>query len=106
MSRIPPAQGVIGLRWRDRDMRNWFDIYTWLAGRQNRLSERDIRDSRIPPGGTPGFAIVNVNLGVQLGENDQLTLGVENLFNKTYKVHGSGVWGSGLSGHFGYQMYY
>ncbi len=106
MSRIPPAQGVIGLRWRDREMRNWFDIYGWIAGRQSRLSQRDIRDSRIPPGGTPAYGIVNVNFGMRLRENEQIALGVENIFNEWYRVHGSGVDGAGTSGHFGYERFF
>jgi len=104
MSRIPPQQGVIGLRWRDHEMRDYFDIYGWMAARQDRLSARDRRDSRIPPGGTPGFGIVNVNYARQLCNGHLLTLGIENIFNQPYRVHGSGVDGPGISGHFGYQI--
>jgi len=106
VSRIPPVQGVIGLRWRDREGRNWFKVYGWLVARQDRLSERDERDSRIPPGGTPGFGTVSVFFGKAIGERQRLTLGIENIFDKAYRVHGSGVDGPGISGTLGYELVY
>jgi len=106
LSRIPPTQGVIGLRWRDRQARNWFELYGWLAAKQDRLSARDKRDSRIPAGGTPGFGTVNLNLGSYISQNQRITLGIENIFNEAYRVHGSGVDGAGISGHFGYELFY
>jgi len=103
-SRIPPAQGVIGLRWRDREAANWFDVYGWLVARQDRLSDRDTRDSRIPPGGTPGYGTLNVRLGRQISDCQRVTLGIENILDKAYRVHGSGVDGPGISGQLGYEV--
>jgi outer membrane receptor protein involved in Fe transport len=105
MSRIPPAQGILGLRWRDRKAQNWFDLYGWLVARQDRLSARDIRDSRIPDGGTPGYGTVNLRLGRRLAQNHRITLGIENIFDALYRVHGSGVDGPGISGVFGYELH-
>ena len=31
LSRIPPTQGVLGVRWRDRQARNYFSIYSWMV---------------------------------------------------------------------------
>jgi outer membrane receptor protein involved in Fe transport len=73
------------------------------VARQDRLSTRDDRDSRIPDGGTPGYGTVNLRLGRRLGEHHRITLGVENLFDELYRVHGSGVDGPGISGVFGYE---
>jgi outer membrane receptor protein involved in Fe transport len=107
LSRIPPTQGIIGLRWRDAEARNWFDLYAWLVARQDRLSSRDLRDTvRIPPGGTPGYATLNLRLGSFITSNQRVTLGIENIFDKAYRVHGSGVDGPGISGHFGYELFY
>jgi outer membrane receptor protein involved in Fe transport len=104
LSRVPPTQGIAGLRWRERQHRRWFDVYTWMVRRQDRLNFQDFTDARIPVGGTPGFAIVNVRAGTQLGPCDrhQLSLTLENLFDKAYRVHGSGVDGPGFNAILGY----
>ena len=110
ISRIPPAQGVLGLRWREPvDLgrttgRNWFDIYAWMVRRQDRLSARDIRDSRIPVDGTPGYTTINLRMGRYLGRNQLVSLGLENIFDKAYRVHGSGVDGPGITATFGWQL--
>ena len=106
LSRIPPTQGVIGLRWRDQCARRWLDVYGWLVAEQSRLSSRDTRDSRIPAGGTPGYGTANVRLGSCVGRHQRITLGIENIFNTAYRVHGSGVDGPGISGQFGYELAY
>jgi len=104
LSRIPPTQGLIGLRWRDQKHRSFFDLYAWLVADQDRLSARDVRDSRIPPGGTPGYGTLNLRFGKTLGRHHRFTLGIENLTNEAYRVHGSGVDGPGISGLFGYEL--
>ena len=104
LRRIPPKQGVVGLRWRDREARNWFEVYGWLVARQDRLSPGDISDSRIPDGGTPGYATLNVRAGRQLDRHQRISLGIENLTDKFYRVHGSGVDGPGISGNLGYEV--
>ena len=103
LSRIPPNQGVIGLRWRSPKHRSWFELYAWIADRQDRLSARDERDSRIPAGGTPGYETLNARVGWELRPNHRIAMGIENIFNEAYRVHGSGVDGPGISGHFGYE---
>ena len=43
------------------DLRSYFTIYTWMSDRQDRLDTvRDLTDERIPAGGTPGFATLNM----------------------------------------------
>ncbi len=103
LSRIPPKQGIVGLRRRSPRHRSWFELYAWIAQRQDRLSERDRRDSRIPEGGTPGYATLNARAGWHLWEHHRVSLGIENIFNEAYRVHGSGVDGPGISGHIGYE---
>ena len=106
MSRIPPTQGVLGLRWRDTEGRNWLDLYAWLVASQARLSARDVRDSRIPLGGTPGYATLNIRAGSFITKNQRVSLGIENITDKAYRVHGSGVDGPGINGHIGYELFY
>jgi hemoglobin/transferrin/lactoferrin receptor protein len=105
LSRIPPTQGILGLRWRAMDARSWFSIYTWMVRRQDRLDPvRDTRDERIPAGGTPGYATLNLRAGRAFGYQAQhrVSLSLENVTDKEYLVHGSGVFGTGFSTRFGY----
>lgn len=105
LSRIPPMQGILGLRFRDSLLSSYFDVYTWMSDRQDRLDPvRDISDERIPAGGTPGFATLNVRAGRAFGQFDQhrLSLSLENLTDQPYLVHGSGVFGTGITARFGY----
>ena len=107
LSRIPPTQGVLGLRWQEQS--SYFDLYTCIVGRQDRLDPvRDLGDERIPIGGTPGYATLNIRMGRSYGEMDQhrISLNLENLTDKNYLVHGSGVFGTGFSARFGYSLIY
>jgi len=109
LSRIPPTQGIFGLRWREHDLRSYFEVYTWMVRRQNRLEQvRDITDERIPVGGTPGYATLNMRMGRTFGGYDQhrLSLSLENITDKNYLVHGSGVFGTGATARFGYTLTY
>ena len=105
LSRVPPTQGIFGLRHNDPRGRSYFDIYTWASARQNRLDiVRDLTDERIPIGGTPGFATLNVRMGRTFGACGQhrLSISGENLTDKAYLVHGSGVLGTGATARLGY----
>ncbi len=105
LSRIPPTQGILGLRYREAHLRSYLTIYTWMSDRQDRLDPvRDVTDERIPLGGTPGFATLNVRAGRSFGCCDQhrLSLSLENVTDQPYLVHGSGVLGSGFTARFGY----
>jgi outer membrane receptor protein involved in Fe transport len=106
LSRIPPMQGIAGLRWRDTQHRNWFDIYTWLVDRQDRLNFQDLTDARIPVGGTPGYQTLNLRAGRTLDRcgHHRVSLTLENIFDQAYRVHGSGVDGPGFNAILGYQL--
>ena len=90
LTRIPPVKGIAGCRWTPRG-NAWIEAYSMFAGRQNRLSPNDLSDRRINPAGTPGFATLNLRGGVDLGRLGVLTLGLENVTNKLYRWHGSGI---------------
>ena len=109
LSRVPPTQGILGLRWRDEVLRSYFSIYTWMVRRQDRLEQvRDITDERIPAGGTPGYATLNLRAGHSFGLCNQhrVSLSLENIADKAYLVHGSGVLGTGITARFGYSCVY
>jgi outer membrane receptor protein involved in Fe transport len=104
-SRIPPTQGILGLRWRENHGRQWLDLYTWLVRRQDRYAAQNNIDARFPLGGTPGYGTLNLRMGTTLGQCDQhrVSLSLENLTDKAYRVLGSGVDGPGFNAIFGYE---
>lgn len=79
--------------------------YRWLrteagflfADKQDRLANGDVDDHRIPKGGTPGWTVLNINVGYSLSFRLDLTVGLQNLFNEAYRIHESGVDGYGSS---------
>ncbi len=94
MRRIPPINGLVGARYRwDRGV--WLDAALRTAGAQTRLAPGDMADHRIPPGGTPGWTVVNVTAGTRVGRGLHLSAGIANIFNEAYRTHGSGIDGPG-----------
>ena len=106
LRRIPPRQGVLGLRWRNHDHSRWLECYAWMVAKQDRLSPGDVSDSRIPPGGTPGYTTLNIRAGTRIGQRQRIMLGIENVTDRAYRVHGSGVDGPGISGNLAYELIY
>jgi outer membrane receptor protein involved in Fe transport len=62
-----------------------------FAGPQDRLSPRDEEDPRIDPEGTPGYGTLNLLVGWQPADQWALTLRLQNLGDKNYREHGSGI---------------
>jgi outer membrane receptor protein involved in Fe transport len=88
--RIPPFNGKLGLEYfLNNDWR--IEPYFVFAARQDRLSPRDVRDSRINPLGTDSWITMNVILDWQVSPSLQLGLRLENLANKAYREHASGI---------------
>jgi outer membrane receptor protein involved in Fe transport len=102
MRRIPPLYGRLGFRFEDRSGL-WSEAEWRFATQQDRLSGGDVADHRIPPGGTPGWNVIDLRLGYDF---PRLTLngGIQNLFNEAYRIHGSGVDGYGRSGWIGARL--
>jgi TonB-dependent heme/hemoglobin receptor len=96
LQRIPPNNGSLRLRYAP-DSGTWFEVNSLFAARQDRLSPEDLTDLRIPAGGTPGYATLGLGMGLRWQANHELVLTIENLTNKKYKTHGSGVYGAGAS---------
>jgi hypothetical protein len=68
-----------------------------VDAQQERLSPLDLKDSRIPAGGSPSWAKLNLRGGVTVAQRVHLGLALENLTNATYKHHGPGVWMPGFN---------
>jgi outer membrane receptor protein involved in Fe transport len=88
--RIPPLNGKLGLEYFFKG--NWrIESYLLFAGRQDRLSPRDVRDPRINPAGTDGWSTLNLLLDWQVSGSLQLGLRMENLTARAYREHASGI---------------
>lgn len=88
--RIPPLNGQLGLEYYLSE--NWrFEPYLLFAGEQDRLSPRDEGDPRINPLGTPAWGTLNLLLDWQATATLQLGLRLENLTDKAYREHASGL---------------
>ena len=94
LRRIPPLNGRLLGRWRNQ---HWFTGVEWMfASKQDRLAQGDKDDNRIPKGGTPGWNILNL-YGSYRFSVITCNLGIQNIFNKDYRTHGSGINGYGRS---------
>jgi len=92
ISRLMPATGNLCLHWEHPKGKFWAEAVTTLAAKQDQLSSEDKRDTqRIPPGGTPGYVVLTVRGGWRITPNVSLTVAAENLTDKDYRIHGSGV---------------
>lgn len=107
-SRIPPLTGTLGVRWRAPENRRWFETYVWMVDRADRYAALNLTDARFPAGYTPGYATLNVRGGRTFGCCDQhrLSVALENLTDKYYRVLGSGVDGAGINGIIGYEYFW
>ena len=95
-SRIPPANGRVGTRYA---LAHNLELEAFLrfSADQNRLSARDERDSRIDPNGTAGGLTTNLRLTWEVNDHVSALLAVENLFDTSYREHGSGINAPGLN---------
>jgi iron complex outermembrane receptor protein/hemoglobin/transferrin/lactoferrin receptor protein len=95
LSRIPPLNGTAEVRapwaW------GFASAGVRWATRQDRLAVSDLGDPRIPAGGTPGYAVVDLRAGFRLQERARLGIVIENLGDAAYRHHGSSINGPGRS---------
>ena len=94
--RIPPLNGLLSLRYRASDELT-VEPFLRFARRQDRLSARDARDVRINPAGTPGWMTLNVAATWRASQHWQATARLDNVFDKKYRSHGSGIDAPGRS---------
>ncbi len=107
--RIPPLHGVVGVRWDEPATTTWFDwseLACMWALTQDELNPEDESDPRIDPDGTEGWAVLDFDVGGPLGTPRPVTgyspgatwsVGVHNILDENYRVHGSGVDAPGVS---------
>lgn len=92
LTRMLPTTFLGGLRWDPEEHPFWLEGLITIVDGQDDLNTRDERDAqRIPPDGTPGYTIYGFRGGYRVSDHVTLGMSVENLTNKDYRIHGSGV---------------
>ncbi|MEO8658497.1 MAG: TonB-dependent receptor [Bryobacteraceae bacterium] len=90
LSRIPPLQGESRITWQPG--RNfWVEGVGLAATDQHRISPGDRADVRIGPSGTAGFAVFHIRAGISRTVLAGASIAWENLTNRRYRLHGSGI---------------
>ena len=96
--RLMPLTTLTGLRFEPPEGRLWAQAEWVHADEATRLSLQNETDTqRIPPGGTPGYDVLNLRAGYRLFGGTDLLFAVENLTDENYRIHGSGVNEPGIS---------
>jgi iron complex outermembrane receptor protein/hemoglobin/transferrin/lactoferrin receptor protein len=95
LSRVPPVNGLVDARWRHAETGLSVGATFRWALDQTRLAPADLGDARIPLGGTPGYALLDIRAGWELERWIGLYLVFENVFDAAYRVHGSSINGPG-----------
>ncbi|WP_287129515.1 TonB-dependent receptor [Candidatus Cyanaurora vandensis] len=93
---IPPFNSVVGVRY-EPTTGVYLEPFLRYAAAQTRLSANDATDLRINPLGTPGWGTLNLRAGLPLNPTTTLRLNVDNIFNATYREHGTTLDGAGTS---------
>ncbi len=92
LSRLMPLTGQAAVRWQPAGEAFWLEAVVDAAEKADRLSADDERDTqRIPPGGTPGYAVLTLRGGTTVLDGLGLTVALENVADEDYRIHGSGV---------------
>ncbi len=89
--RTMPLTAYTALRWESESRRFWAEAAERVTDNEDRLTAADKTDTqRIPPGGTPGYAVTDLRCGWRLKQNLSFVAAVENVWDKDYRIHGSG----------------
>lgn len=88
--RIPPLNGRLQISYSATSAFS-FDSWISFADAQSRLSARDVRDVRIDPNGTAGWGTLGARATRSYSNGLTISAGVENILDKRYRMHGSGV---------------
>ncbi len=92
MSRMQPFHASAAVNWAPGFLDGFnANFSVAVAGRQDRLSTRDLRDTqRIPADGTPGYTLYNLRMSYDIDPTKTLFLHFDNMGDKNYRLHGSG----------------
>ena len=89
--RTMPLNAYTALRWESESRRFWAEAAERASDKEDRLTAADKTDTqRIPPGGTPGFAVTDLRCGWRVRKGLSIVAGVENVLDADYRIHGSG----------------
>ncbi len=89
--RTMPLTVYTALRWESESRRFWAEASERATDKEDRLTAADLTDTqRIPPGGTPGYAVTDLRCGWRVKKNLSLVTAVENVLDTDYRIHGSG----------------
>lgn len=95
-TRVPPLNGYVSLTYEPVQpwyYVNWADLSLWWATEQGELSPFDKTDPRIDPNGTDGWGRLDFECGGPIGDvgsGATWTLGVLNILDESYRIHGTG----------------
>ncbi len=93
MSRIAPRSALLGARWDVPTARKTYvEASAQVVDGQDRISPDDALDTqRIPPGGSLGYNVFTVRGGCEVRKGTTVSLSLENVTDKDYRVLGSGT---------------
>ena len=95
-TRLMPSQLQFLTRYSPPESPWWTEFAILAVGKADDLSLKDETDhSRIPDQGTPGYGLFGLRGGYSWWGKTTLSLAAENLGDVDYRVHGSGINGSG-----------
>lgn len=90
VDRIMPVTYMAGIKWASMN-KYWFETFMVRSENQDKLSTSDKHDTqRIPPDGTPGYTVFNIRSGWKIDDTLTISAVLENIFDKDYRIHGSG----------------
>ncbi len=105
ITRAQPITGIAGIRFEPADLPFWVEFEVRIVDEQDRLSQNDIRDTqRIPPGGTPGYTTFALRGGLDITPKMSFHIALENLSDKHYRIHGSGIDETGFNAILGFDV--
>ncbi|MCY1022188.1 TonB-dependent receptor plug domain-containing protein [Pyxidicoccus sp. MSG2] len=95
LSRTPPLNGLVRATWEPGEVLFLEGSARWALA-QDDFSAADLLDIRtcaeVPDcARTPGFIVFSARAGAKLGKRLSAALTLQNLFDATYRTHGSGV---------------
>jgi hemoglobin/transferrin/lactoferrin receptor protein len=95
-----PLSGSLALRWTAASRKYWLEGRILAADLEDRITAADqaADNQRIPTGGTPGYVVASLRGGWTVNDCLDLTAGLENLTDESYRSHGSGQNEPGFGG--------
>ena len=91
LTRQQPITVHLGVRYEPAGRGYFGELMLTWADDADELSLSDQADSsRVPPGGTPGYTVVDLRGGYEVAKGWDVVAGAENVTDEDYRIHGSG----------------